>query len=112
MEFFHAALEANALGATIYITGFLTDDAASRAAELMVGLSAGTRVVRLDLRAVELIDPRAFVSMARTLTRWRDARRGRVTIEFPRPSANRRRAPLRLVDQQAMTPTAVSTAMS
>ena len=112
MELFHTALEAHALGATIYITGFLTDAAAARTAELMVGLPAETRVVRLDLRAVTLIDPPAFVSIARTLGRWRDVRRGRVTIEFPERSRRTRDEIVRLVRQPITTGIAVNTAMS
>ncbi len=112
MEFFHTALEAHACCATLYITGFLTDGAASRAAELLVGLPDGTRIIRLDLRAVDLIDPRAFVAVARTLGRWRDARRGRVTIEFPQRASRPRPTDVYPAAQLRTTGMAVSTAMT
>ena len=112
MELFHTALEAHSLGATIYITGFLTDAAAARTAELMVGLPKDTCVVRLDLRAVQFIDPLAFVTVARTLSRWRDVRRGRVTIEFPQRARRKKEERLLLFDQPITRGIAVSTAMS
>ncbi|MEO7083398.1 MAG: hypothetical protein ABI442_10025 [Gemmatimonadaceae bacterium] len=112
MELFHTTIEAHSMGATLYITGFLTDAAATQTAELMAGLPADTRVIRVDLRGVELIDPTAFVTIARTLSGWRDARRGRVTIEFPERAKRRKEDRLRLMDQPITTGMAVSTAMS
>jgi ABC-type transporter Mla MlaB component len=97
MELFHALIEAHRFGATLYVGGFLSDDAAARTAELMVGIPSETKIVRVDLRAVELIDPRAFVLVARTLNRWRDARGGRVMIEFPKRSTMQRTRTLQLV---------------
>jgi hypothetical protein len=45
--------------------------------------------VRVDLRAVVYIDPDAFVRIARVMRKWREAQRGRVTIEFPERSQPR-----------------------
>ena len=110
MEFFQVSLEAHQLSATIYVMGLLSDLAAVRTATLIDLLPSTTRTVRLDLRAVELIDPTAFVTVARALSRWRDVHRGRVTIEFP--ARSRRRAPhLHVVRQPNNTGIAVSTAM-
>jgi hypothetical protein len=89
MDFCRVSVEAHKFGGTIYIAGFLAELAASRAEELIHGLSHETRVLRVDLRAVELIDPDSFVRVARVLNRWRDVRRGRVTIEFPHRSSRR-----------------------
>jgi hypothetical protein len=111
MELFQVSLEAHGSGATIYITGLLAEPAAARTGAVIDLMPGATRVIRLDLRAVELIDPAAFVSVARALNRWRDARFGRVTIEFP--ARSRRRAPhLHLVRQPSSTGIAVNTAMS
>jgi hypothetical protein len=113
MDFCRVSVEGHRFGGTIYIAGFLADLAASRTEELIHGLSSETRVLRVDLRAVELIDPDAFVRVARTLNRWRDVRAGRVTIEFPDRSRRRRAAVRRLtlVDQPTTNGMAVSTAM-
>jgi pimeloyl-ACP methyl ester carboxylesterase len=83
MELYQVSLEAHRYGATIYVMGLLADPAALRTGTLIDSVPSTTRTVRLDLRGVELIDPSAFVSVARALNRWRDAVRGRVTIEFP-----------------------------
>ena len=91
MDFCRVSVEAHRFGATIYIVGLLADLAASRAEGLIHGLSHETRVLRVDLRAVDLIDPNAFVRVAKTLNRWRDLRRGRVTIEFPHRSSRQPR---------------------
>jgi hypothetical protein len=91
MELFQVSLEAHGFGATIYIMGFLAEPAAVRAGTVIGLMPLTTRVIRLDLRAVELIDPTAFVSVARALNRWRDERFGRVTIEFPARSRRRAR---------------------
>jgi hypothetical protein len=83
-------LEAHGTGATIYVAGYLSDIAAGRVEEIVSVLPAETRVVRLDIRAVELIDPTAFVRVASALNRWRaHVRGGRITIEFPRRSHRR-----------------------
>jgi hypothetical protein len=113
MDFCRVSVEAHRFGGTIYIAGLLADLAASRTEELIHGLSAETRVLRLDLRAVELIDPDAFVRVACMLNRWRDARAGRVTIEFPDRAARRRAAvrQVTLVGQSMTNGMAVSTAM-
>ena len=83
MEYCRVLVEAHARCATVYVAGFLADLAATRAEEIMMSMPADTEVVRIDLRAVDLIDPDSFVRVARALNRWRDTRRGRVTIEFP-----------------------------
>jgi hypothetical protein len=77
-------LEAHGTGATIYVAGSLSAPAATRVGEIVASLPADTRVIRLDIRAVDLIDPTAFVRVATALNRWRSGvRGGRVTIEFP-----------------------------
>lgn len=96
MELYEVSFEAHRHGATIYVMGFLADAAALEADTLIDLLPSTTLTVRLDLRAVELIDPIAFVKLARALNRWRDQYRGRVTIEFPARS-RRRATHLRLV---------------
>jgi len=101
MDFYNVLLEAHRHSATIYVTGLLSDPAAVRAGTLIELLPSTTRTVRLDLRAVELIDPSAFVSIARDLNRWRDGSRGRVTIEFP--ARSRRRAPYLAAQSPATT---------
>ena len=113
MDFCRVSVEAHQFGGTIYIAGFLADLAASRAEELIHGLSHETRVLRVDLRAVDLIDPDSFVRVARVLNRWRDLRRGRVTIEFPQRSLRRaRERSVTYVGQLTTNGMAVSTAMT
>lgn len=113
MDFCRVSVEAHKFGGTIYIAGFLAELAAARAEELIHGLSNETRVLRVDLRAVDLIDPDAFVRVARVLNRWRDLRSGRVTIEFPQRSLRRRGAgPLTIIAQPMTKGMAVSTAMT
>jgi hypothetical protein len=89
MDFCRVSIEAHRFSGTIYVAGLLADLAASRTEELIQGLAGETRVLRVDLRAVDLIDPDAFVRVARILNRWRDLRAGRVTIEFPNRSTRR-----------------------
>ena len=91
MEFYEVLLEAHRHCATIYVMGFLADPAAFHTSSLIDLLLPTTATVRVDLRAVGLIDPGAFVSVARALNRWRDRSRGRVTIEFPTRSRPRSR---------------------
>lgn len=102
MEFYEVAFEAHSHGATIYVMGLLYDSAALRTGAMIDLLPLTTRTVRLDLRGVDLIDPTAFVSVARALNRWRDQYRGRVTIEFPARS-HRPAARLHLVRQSPAT---------
>jgi len=113
MDFCRVSVEAHRFGGTIYIAGFLAELAATRAEELIQGLSHETRVLRVDLRAVDLIDPDSFVRVAKVLNRWRDMRRGRVTIEFPQRSARRsRERNVTYVGQFTTNGMAVSTAMT
>ena len=86
MEFCQVKLEGHAHSMTIYISGFLADLAATRTEVMVGGLREGTRVVRVDLRGVEIIDPTSFVRVARSMSRWRDAKRGSVLIQFPERS--------------------------
>lgn len=92
MEFCRVSMEAHRHAATLYVAGFLATFAASRAEELMTTLSKETSVVRVDLRAVDLIDPDSFVRVARALNGWRDRSHGRVLIEFPKRSLRPRQA--------------------
>ena len=87
MEFCQVRLEAHEGGATIYVIGLLAELAASRAERIIGQVPVGTSVIRVDLRGVQLIDPAAFVRVARSLNSWRDVRGGRVNIEFPERSA-------------------------
>ena len=102
MEFCQVRLEAHQHGATIYVVGLLADLAASRAENLIAHVPIGTSVVRMDLRGVQLIDPSAFVRIARSLSDWRDLRRGRVNIEFPERSA--RKTPRKLQIREYIRP--------
>ena len=86
MEFCQVKLEGHAHSMTIYISGFLAELAATRTEIIVGGLREGTRVVRVDLRGVEIIDPTSFVRVARSLSRWRDDKHGNVLIQFPERS--------------------------
>ena len=112
MQFCEVSFESHRHGATIYVCGLLGDLAALRAEELVRALPKDIFALRVDLRGVDLIDPDAFVRVARSLSRWRDAHGGRVLIEFPARSRRSRAQHLRLVDQPITTGMAVSTAMS
>jgi ABC-type transporter Mla MlaB component len=112
MELCQVMLEAHHTGATIYMVGMLTNEAALRAESIVASLARTTRVVRLDLRGIEIIDPSAFVLVARALNRWRDSRRGRLAIQFPERSTRPRRRGTHLVDQPSMMTTAVSAAIT
>jgi hypothetical protein len=112
MEFCRVLVEAHARCATIYIAGILADQAAIRTEEVIRTLKDDTNVVRIDLRAVNLIDPESFVRIARTLNDWRDAHGANVTIEFPKRSQRSERRHLRLVDQPITSGMAVSTAIN
>jgi hypothetical protein len=72
------ALEGHQQGATIYVAGCLADCAAARIQDLVRGLPLETRVVRLDLRTVHV-------------------------IEFPERSARSAAVPLRLATHMAST---------
>lgn len=111
MELFQVSLEAHRYGATIYVVGLLAEPAAACTGTVIDLIPVATRIIRLDLRAVEIIDPTAFVSVARALNRWRDVRRGRVTIEFPARS-RRRGSHLHLARQPSSAAITVSTARS
>ncbi len=86
MVFCRVSLEAHRHCATIYVAGFLAEDAASASEGIVAALTRDIAMLRVDLRAVDLIDPSSFVRVARALNEWRDVRRGRVTIEFPQRS--------------------------
>jgi hypothetical protein len=112
MEFCQVLLEAHDTAATIYVAGLLADLAATRTEEIVGRLNVTTRVVRLDLRAVAIIDPRSFVVIARALNRWRDVRGGQLRIQFPERSKRPRNAHLQLIGQTSAIPMAVSTAIT
>ena len=94
MQTYHVALESHETGATIYVAVILSDAAAIQTEEIIRALSWSIRSVRLDLRAVVYIEPDSFVRVARAIRRWRDARNGRVTLEFPERSQPRQVARL------------------
>ncbi|MDB4878071.1 MAG: hypothetical protein JWM41_4517 [Gemmatimonadetes bacterium] len=112
MELWQVLLEGHERATTIYIAGLLTDLAAARAEKLIATIGGSPHVVRLDLRAVEVIDPVAFVVVARALNQWRERTRGQLAIQFPARSPRSRRPPLYLLDQPSASGIAVSTAMS
>ena len=112
MEFFQLSLEAHGHSATIYVTGLLAQLAAGRTEEIVSGLPAATRILRVDLRAVELIDPTAFVRVARVLARWRDDTRGKVMIQFPERAARPRQLRSRVGSQPIAIGSAVNAAIS
>jgi hypothetical protein len=112
MEFFQLSLEAHGHSATIYVTGLLAQLAAGRAEEIVSGLPAATRILRVDLRAVELIDPTAFVRVARVLARWRDDTRGKVMIQFPERATRQRHLRTRAANQPSTIGSAVNAAIS
>ena len=89
MQTHHVSLESHQSGATIYVAGMLGELAAIEAEEILRALSWNVRAVRLDLRAVVYMDPNAFVRIASAVRRWRDARAGRVMLEFPERSQPR-----------------------
>jgi hypothetical protein len=117
MVFCRVCREAHQYGTTLYVAGVLHDTAADLILEHVSMLPGETTVVRLDIRAVVLIDPHAFVRVARTLNTWRDHERNRrLRIEFPDRSRTAPRVPrhplaLHVVDQTRTTPSAVSTAI-
>ena len=83
-----------------------------RTEEVVRAIPEDVAMLRVDLRAVDMIDPTSFVRLARAINRWRDARRGRVSIEFPARSERKRTSHLRLVGQPRAIGMAVSSAMS
>jgi hypothetical protein len=89
MQTHHVSFESHPSGATIYIAGILGDLAAIEAEEIVRSLMPDVLSVRLDLRAVVYIEPEAFVRVVRATRRWRDARSGRVALEFPERSQPR-----------------------
>jgi len=93
----HVAIEAHDTGANIYLAGDLAALAAERIERAIEFLPEDTRVIRLDLRAVELIDPDAFVTIVRALNCWRDSTRGQLHIKFPERTTSNRRVRLHLV---------------
>jgi hypothetical protein len=93
----HVRLEAHQTGANIYVAGYLATCASARTEELIASLRDGTQVVRLDLRAVDIIDPTSFVVIVRALNRWRDFSNGGLHIQFPERSERSRRSHLHLV---------------
>jgi len=97
MQLWNVSYEAHRSCATLYLAGMLTGAAATDADETLTAMPDWIRFVRVDMRAVELLDPTAFVELARALNRWRDTRRGRVSLEFPARSRQGGRRALRLV---------------
>ena len=104
MQLWNVAYEAHRYGATLYLTGMLTGAAATEADETLNAMPDWIRSVRVDMRAVELLDPTAFVELARALNRWRDTRHGKVALEFPARSSQRRSSGLRLVRDPVICP--------
>ena len=89
MQTHHVSFESHCSAATIYIAGMLGELAAAEAEEIIRALASSVYALRLDLRAVVYIDPDSFVCVARAMRRWRDAKSGRVMLEFPERSQPR-----------------------
>ena len=83
MEFFKVSLESHRHGATLYVAGLLAERAATTLDVVVRGLTSEIRVLRVDLTAVVIIDPSAFVLVVQTLNAWRDANGRQVRVEFP-----------------------------
>src|SRR5690349_13220407 len=94
MQTYHVCLESHQTGATVYLAGILSDPASIETEEIIRALPWKILTVRLDMRAVVYIEPDSFVRVARALRRWRDARSGRVALEFPERSQPRQVARL------------------
>src|SRR5262245_30219377 len=93
------SFESHPRAAMIYVAGILGDVAAGRIEELIHTLPTGMGALRVDLRAVDLIDPTAFARLARVLRRWREARLANVALQFPiRSSCGRDVQPSVLLD--------------
>ena len=86
MELFRVSVESHRSGATVYVAGLLTGQAAARLDEATRAVLPSALVMRVDLRGVVSIDPGAFASVVRSLSRWRDDRRAQVLIQFPEHS--------------------------
>ena len=67
MDLSRVWFEARSYGATISVVGFLAEPAATRTCEMIDAIPSTACVVCHDLRAVEFIDPKAFVVVARAL---------------------------------------------
>ena len=105
MQIFAASFESHGHGGTLYLTGMLTELAATRAGELIAGTHPRTSVIRVDMRGIHMIDPVAFTAVARALNRWRDRAGGRVYIQFPEGSFRKRPArTFRIFDGRAADP--------
>ena len=89
MQTHHLSYESHLTGATIYVAGILGELAAIEAEKIVSALAENVFAVRVDLRAVVYIEPNAFVRLARAMRHWREARRGRVMLEFPERSQPR-----------------------
>lgn len=89
MEFFRVSVEGHRHSLTVYVAGLLCERARVELERIVAGASATTRALRVDLRAVHVIDPAAFTHVARALAAWRDRSGGRVTIEFPERTVTR-----------------------
>ena len=112
MQTHHVSFESHQSGATIYVAGILGGMAAIQTEEIVRAISFTVFAVRLDLRAVVYIDPDAFVRVARAMRRWRDARSGRVMLEFPERSQPRHVARLAPFDSPSASAMFVGAAMS
>ncbi len=112
MQTHHVSFESHSSSATIYVAGILGDPAALETEELIRALGSAVSVVRLDLRAIVYIDPDAFVRVARAIRRWREARSGRVMLEFPERSQPRSAVRYVPLDHRHVMGAAVSVAMS
>src|SRR5262249_50835266 len=112
MQTHHVSFESHQSGATIYVAGMLGDLAAHETEEVIRALGPRVFAVRLDLRGVVYIEPDSFVRVARAIRRWRDARSGRVMLEFPERSQPRSAVRYVPLDHRHIAGAAVSVAIT
>ena len=78
------SVEANAVSATAYVTGPLTVSLAARAIMACRALPPAVRGVRVDLRAVSVVDGHALTMLESYILDWRAERRGVSRVVYPR----------------------------
>jgi len=112
MQTHHVSFESHQSGATIYVAGMLGDLAALETEDIIRALGPQVFAVRLDMRGVVYINPDSFVRVARAVRRWREARSGRVMLEFPERSQPRSAVRYVPLDQRHIAGATVGVAIS
>ena len=85
----HYFLEAHHDAATLYVTGSLSIAGVIAAMHRCDELPPRVRALRVDLRAIQGVEPGALDAVAFTTRRWRDLREGSTRIDPPREHAPR-----------------------